>query len=104
MHKAELRAFSLTSALLNVMLIWWRSEQRILLWPGDLDRGRFFRDTLGLAIAPAKARDTAWPQSMPHTRLPRAGMGSVQGCRATRGGGGPPGAHAGGTRCPVRPV
>ena len=46
------------------MLIWWRSEQRILLRPGDLARGRFFRYTLGLAITPAEARDSAWARSM----------------------------------------
>ena len=61
---AGLRAFSLTSALLNAMLIWWRSEQRILLRPDDLDRSRFYRDTLGLAITPAEAQDSARPRSM----------------------------------------
>ena len=46
------------------MLIWWRSQQRILLRPGDLDRSRFYRDTLGVAITPAEAQGSARPRSM----------------------------------------
>ena len=35
-----------------------------MLRPGDLDRIRFYRDTLGLAITPAEAQDSARPRSM----------------------------------------
>jgi len=40
-------------------------SSRILLRPGDLDRSRrFYRDTLGLAITPAEAQDSARPRLM----------------------------------------
>jgi catechol 2,3-dioxygenase-like lactoylglutathione lyase family enzyme len=40
-------------------------SSRILLRLGDLDRSRrFYRDTLGLAITPAAAQDSAGPRSM----------------------------------------